>query len=96
MYRQADDDVTAHGDFQHPPAATSRSLTAQSSAAAVFRHLPAWQANYNGIAPHSALGYRAPHEYRAARAAGVGSGQAECLTNRGAEQRCPASEWSAQ
>ncbi|MDQ6887957.1 MAG: IS3 family transposase [Gemmatimonadota bacterium] len=43
-----------------------------SSAAAVLRQLAAWQADYNGIAPHSALGYRAPHEHRAARAAEVG------------------------
>jgi hypothetical protein len=43
-----------------------------SSAAAAFRQLPAWQDDCNGIAPHSALGYRAPQEHRAARAAEVG------------------------
>ncbi len=36
-----------------------------SSAAAVLDQLPRWVADYNGVAPHSALGYRTPHEYRA-------------------------------
>jgi putative transposase len=36
-----------------------------SSAAAVLEQLPRWVADYNGVAPHSALGYRTPHEYRA-------------------------------
>jgi putative transposase len=35
------------------------------SAAAVLDQLPRWVADYNGVAPHSALGYLAPHEYRA-------------------------------
>ena len=35
------------------------------SAAAVLAQLPAWVADYNGVAPHSALGYRAPLDYRA-------------------------------
>lgn len=35
-----------------------------SSAAALLAQLPAWIADYNGHAPHSALGYRAPLEYR--------------------------------
>jgi len=39
-----------------------------ASAAVLLAQLPAWQADYNGVAPHSALGYRAPHEYRAALA----------------------------
>lgn len=38
-----------------------------STAAAVLGQLPAWIADYNGVAPHSALGYLAPHEYRARR-----------------------------
>ena len=38
-----------------------------SSAAAVLGQLPAWVADYNGVAPHSALGYLAPREYRARR-----------------------------
>jgi putative transposase len=40
-----------------------------SSAAAVLEQLPRWIADYNGVAPHSALGYRAPLAYRAHRAA---------------------------
>jgi transposase InsO family protein len=43
-----------------------------TTAAALIAQLPAWQADYNGVAPHSALGYRAPHEFRAARAGEVG------------------------
>ncbi|MBK7351907.1 MAG: transposase [Gemmatimonadetes bacterium] len=35
-----------------------------SSAAALLAQLPAWIADYNAHAPHSALGYRAPLEYR--------------------------------
>jgi transposase InsO family protein len=36
-----------------------------STAAAVLEQLPRWVADYNGVAPHSALGYRTPREYRA-------------------------------
>ena len=43
-----------------------------TTAAALIAQLPAWQADYNGIAPHSALGYRSPHEFRAAQAVEVG------------------------
>jgi putative transposase len=43
-----------------------------TTAAALIAQLPAWQADYNGIAPHSALGYRSPHEFRTAQAAEVG------------------------
>ena len=35
-----------------------------SSATAVLAQLPAWIADYNGVAPHSALGYLAPQAYR--------------------------------
>ncbi len=34
------------------------------TAAAVLDQVSAWIADYNGVAPHSALGYRAPVEYR--------------------------------
>lgn len=40
------------------------------SAAAVLDQLPRWVADYNGVAPHSALGYLAPQEYRARRQQG--------------------------
>ncbi len=36
-----------------------------SSAAAVLDQLARWVADYNGVAPHSALGYLAPQQYRA-------------------------------
>ncbi len=36
----------------------------RSTAAAVLDQVPNWISDYNGIAPHSALGYRAPVEYR--------------------------------
>jgi putative transposase len=36
-----------------------------ASAAAVLEQLPAWFADYNAVAPHSALGFRAPRQYRA-------------------------------
>lgn len=35
-----------------------------ATAALVLEQIPAWIADYNAIAPHSALGYRSPHEYR--------------------------------
>ena len=39
-----------------------------SSAAAVLDQLPHWMADYNAIAPHSALGYQSPQRYRVAMA----------------------------
>lgn len=36
----------------------------RSSAAALLAQIPAWFADYNGVAPHSALRYRPPTEYR--------------------------------
>lgn len=41
-----------------------------STAAVVLTQLPAWIADYNTVAPHSALGYRSPHEYRRTQAVG--------------------------
>ncbi len=35
-----------------------------SSAAAVLAQLPAWIADYNEVAPHSALGFQSPREYQ--------------------------------
>lgn len=35
----------------------------RSSAASVLEQIPRWLADYNGVAPHSALGYRAPQRY---------------------------------
>ncbi|MDH5196844.1 MAG: IS3 family transposase, partial [Gemmatimonadota bacterium] len=35
-----------------------------ATAAVVLAQIPAWIADYNAVAPHSALGYRSPHEYR--------------------------------
>jgi hypothetical protein len=35
-----------------------------SSATAVLGQLPRSVADYDGVAPHSGLGYRTPHEYR--------------------------------
>ena len=37
-----------------------------SSAAVVLEQVPAWFADYNAVAPHSALGFKAPWQYRAA------------------------------
>ena len=37
-----------------------------STATAVLEQLPAWVADYNAEAPHSALGYRSPAQFRAA------------------------------
>ncbi len=36
----------------------------RSSAAALLEQLPRWIADYNAIAPHSALGFRSPWQYR--------------------------------
>jgi hypothetical protein len=41
------------------------------SAAALLDHRPAWIADYNGLAPRSALGYQARLEYRRQRQAMV-------------------------
>ncbi len=38
-----------------------------SSSAAVLDQLPAWFADYNAVAPHSALGYQSPQHYRSAK-----------------------------
>lgn len=38
-----------------------------SSAAAVLAQIPAWIADYNAVAPHSALGYLSPQQYRQSR-----------------------------
>ena len=35
-----------------------------STAAVVLAQIPAWIADYNAVAPHSALGYRSPQQYR--------------------------------
>ena len=35
-----------------------------STAAAVLDQIPAWIADYNAVAPHSALGYQSPQQYR--------------------------------
>jgi putative transposase len=37
----------------------------RGSADAVLEAIPAWIADYNAIAPHSALGFRSPQQYRA-------------------------------
>lgn len=36
----------------------------RGTAAALLEQIPAWFADYNGVAPHSALRYRPPTEYR--------------------------------
>jgi putative transposase len=35
-----------------------------STAARVLEQIPAWIADYNAVAPHSALGYQSPQQYR--------------------------------
>ncbi len=35
-----------------------------STAAQVLEQIPAWIADYNAVAPHSALGYQSPQQYR--------------------------------
>ena len=34
------------------------------AAAAMLEQVPAWIADYNAVAPHSALGYQSPQQYR--------------------------------
>ena len=41
-----------------------------STAATVLDQIPAWIADYNAVAPHSALGFRSPRQYRDAAATG--------------------------
>ena len=36
-----------------------------ASAHVVLDQVPGWIADYNGVAPHSALGFRSPRQYRA-------------------------------
>ena len=38
-----------------------------STAAIVLDQIPGWIADYNAIAPHSALGYQSPHQYLSTR-----------------------------
>ncbi len=43
----------------------------RGSATAILDAIPAWIADYNAVAPHSVLGFRAPQQYRAAMRARV-------------------------
>ena len=36
----------------------------RSTAAIVLDQIPAWLADYNAVAPHSALGFQSPQQYR--------------------------------
>ena len=38
-----------------------------STAALVLEQIPAWIADYNAVAPHSALGFQSPQQYRSTR-----------------------------
>lgn len=38
-----------------------------STAARVLEQMPPWIADYNAVAPHSALGYQSPQQYRSSR-----------------------------
>lgn len=38
-----------------------------STAILVLEQLPGWLADYNAVAPHSALGYQSPQQYRSAK-----------------------------
>lgn len=38
-----------------------------ASAAVVLDQIPGWIADYNAVAPHSALSYQSPHQYRSAQ-----------------------------
>jgi putative transposase len=40
-----------------------------ATATAVLDQIPAWLADYNAIAPHSALGFQSPHQYRSTQLA---------------------------
>ena len=51
----------------------------RSTAAAVLEAIAAWIADYHAVAPHSALGFRAPQQYRVGRAL---------------EMRSPGLDWS--
>jgi len=58
-----------------------------SSADAGLDQLPAWFGDYNAVAPHSALGYQSPQQYRSTLYVLGANGLApECLTKRGTEQ----------
>jgi putative transposase len=39
----------------------------RSTAALVLEQIPAWIADYNAVAPHSALGFQSPQQYRSTR-----------------------------
>ena len=41
-----------------------------STAALVLEQIPAWIADYNAVAPHSALGFQSPQQYRSTRLMG--------------------------
>ena len=38
-----------------------------TTAAMVLEQIPAWIADYIAVAPHSALGYQSPQQYRSSR-----------------------------
>lgn len=39
----------------------------RSTAAIILAQIPAWLADYNAVAPHSALGYQSPQQYRSTK-----------------------------
>jgi putative transposase len=45
-----------------------------ATAALVLEQVPAWVVDYNAVAPHSALGYQSPHEYRRNQLVGESQG----------------------
>jgi putative transposase len=38
-----------------------------ATATLVLEQIPAWLADYNAVAPHSALGFQSPQQYRSTR-----------------------------
>ena len=47
-------------------ASRERQPPEEATAALVLEQTPAWLADYNAVAPHSALGYQSPQQYRRA------------------------------
>ena len=60
------------------------------SAAATLKQAPAWIADYKAVAPHSALGFRAPQQYSSevlnVVSVGVQQVSPTCFTNRSSPQ----------
>jgi putative transposase len=57
------------------------------TAAILLEQIPAWIADYNAVAPHSALGYQSPQQYRSSRSMGRSHVLAQTASRNGVHSK---------